>query len=267
MKIGFIGCGHMGSALAQAIGGGKAHELYIADRHPQRLDALCAATGALLTDAQSVILGCDFVFIGVKPHDMPGLLRDLQSALTHNPKVVLISMAAGITVSAIRQMLTSANPVIRILPNTPVALGEGMTVYTVCDRLKQEQEMSFAELMRPTGRLERIDETLIDAACVVAGCGPAYAYLFADALAKAGEAAGLCYEDARAYAAQMLRGAATMMLQTQKSPETLCREVCSPGGSTIEGVRVFQNEGLFELVQRAFDASYKRTAELGQVKK
>lgn len=267
MKIGFIGCGHMGGALAQAIGCSKEYGLYIADRHPDRLDALCAATGAQLCDAERVVKCCDFVFLGVKPHDMPGLLKDLQSALTHNPKEVLVSMAAGIAVSTIRGLLSSQNPVIRILPNTPVALGEGMTVYTACDFLTREQENAFMELMRPAGRLERIDETLIDAACVVAGCGPAYAYLFADALAKAGETAGLCYEDAKVYAAQMLRGAASMLLETDKSPEILCHEVCSPGGSTIEGVRVFQNEGLFELVQRAFDASYKRTVELGQVKK
>lgn len=267
MKIGFIGCGHMGSALAQAVGGSKEHGLYIADRHPERLAALCTATGAQLCDAERVVKCCDFVFIGVKPQDVPGLLEQLQNAFAENPNAVLVSMAAGVSVASIRGCMVSKNPVIRILPNTPVALGEGMTVYTACDSLTREQENAFVELMRPTGRLDRIDEALIDAACVVAGCGPAYAYLFADALAKAGEAVGLCYEDAKVYAAQMLRGAASMLLKSEKSPEILCREVCSPGGSTIEGVRVFQNEGLFELVQRAFDASYKRTVELGQVKK
>ncbi len=266
MKIGFIGCGNMGGALARSIGACAEHTVYLADRDDSRVETLCQSITALATDAQTIARTCEFIFLGVKPYGICPLLETLKGALCDNPDAVLVSMAAGVTLDTIQDALATKNPVIRILPNTPVALGEGMTVYAPSNTLTAEKERDFVFLMRPTGRLDRIDESLIDTACVVSGCGPAYAYMFLDALARAGERGGLSYEDAKFYAAQMMRGAASMVLASDKTPRTLREEVCSPGGSTIEGVRVLASDGIDALIDRAFDASLKRTRELGQQK-
>lgn len=266
MKIGFIGCGHMGGALAQAIGSTRKHEIYLADHCASRAQELADALSGRVSDALKIAGQCRFVFLGVRPCDLPALLEQLRPALAKNPGAVAVCMAAGVTVRTLSEQLGGSNPVIRILPNMPVALGEGMTVYTPGERVSAAMLEDFCALMKPTGRVEPIDEALMDAACVVSGCGSAYAYLFADALAKAGQGAGLSGEAAKLYAAQMLRGAATVLLQSEKSAETLCKEVCSVGGSTIEGVKVLQAQGLDKTVQAAFEASLKRTAELGQMK-
>lgn len=256
----------MGGALARSIGACAEHTIYLADRDSSRVETLCQSITALATDADTIARTCDFIFLGVKPYGICPLLEALNDALCHNPDAVLVSMAAGVTLSAIDETLVTRNPVIRILPNTPVALGEGMTVYTPSDRLSPDREAAFVSMMCPTGRLDRIDESLMDTACVVSGCGPAYAYMFLDALARAGERGGLSYENAKCYAAQMMRGAASMVLASDKTPRTLREEVCSPGGSTIEGVRVLETDGIDALIDRAFDASLKRTRELGQKK-
>ena len=264
MKIGFIGCGNMGGALAYAIGKEGQHQVYHADNDAARANALAEQFAATVTDAVTLARCCDFIFLGVKPYGICPLLSTLEGALADNQNAVLVSMAAGVTLTSIRAALPSGNPIIRILPNTPVALGEGMTVYAPSENLSSRAEADFASLMRPTGHLDRLDESLIDTACVVSGCGPAYAYMFLDALARAGERGGLAYEDSKRFAAQMMRGAAAMVLHSDQSPRTLRERVCSPGGSTIEGVRVLEADGLDALVDRAFDASLRRTRELGQ---
>ena len=264
MKIGFIGCGNMGGALARAIAATGEHTVYLSDLDEARAQTLATAVSATVADADTLVRSCDFVFLGVKPYGIRPLLESLSDSLAARPDTVLVSMAAGVTVAAIQEALSTPHPIVRILPNTPVALGEGMTVYATSDDLDAAREQEFVSLMRPTGRLDRLSESLIDTACVVSGCGPAYAYMFLDALARAGERGGLPYETAKCYAAQMMRGAASMVLASEKTPRTLREEVCSPGGSTIEGVRVLEADGLDALIDRAFDASLKRTRELGQ---
>ena len=266
MKIGFIGCGNMGGALAFAIGSTGAHEILLADTNTEKAEALAARIGAVVTDAEALASCADFLFLGVKPYGIRPLVASLSDALKGNTTRTLVSMAAGVRVEAIENALATKNPVIRILPNTPVAVGKGMTVYTPSARVGVETENAFVSLMTPTGAVDRIDESLIDAACAVAGCGPAFAYMFIDALAKGGERAGLSYDSAKRYAAEMVKGAAEMVLAQKKSPDTLREEVCSPGGSTIEGVRSLWNDNFSDTVSRAVNASYHRTVELGKPK-
>lgn len=264
MKVGFIGCGNMGGALARAISSAEGVEILLADRDSEKASALAAEIGGVAATAESLCKECDFLFLGVKPNGIAALLSELDEALKLNTGVHLVSMAAGVTLATLDGLTTTPHPAIRIMPNTPVAVGEGMTVYAENALVTEEAEAEFLRIMKPTGALEKLDEELIDAACAVSGCGPAFAYMFIDALAQGGEAAGLSRESALLFAAEMVRGAAKMVLSSTDTPSTLKERVCSPGGSTIEGVRSLEADGFTDSVRRAVSASFQKTKLLGK---
>lgn len=152
-------------------------------------------------------------------------------------------------------------PVIRIMPNTPAAIGAGVVQY--CGQGAAEEELdSFAALIAPAGLVDPTPEELIDAASAVSGCGPAFAYLFIEALADGGVACGLPRDKAAAYAAQMLAGSARMVLESGKHPGALKDAVCSPGGTTIQGVRALEKGGFRSAAMEAVIAAYEKTVKL-----
>lgn len=263
MTIGFIGAGNMGGALAtaaaKAVGG---NNLLIADVDTAKAAALAAAIGAATTDNEDVAANSDYIFLGVKPQMMEGVLTALRPALTSRETgPVLISMAAGLTVDCIAAW-SGGLPVIRIMPNTPVAVGEGMTLYVPSDAVTAEQLDEFSAFMAASGKLCPLPESLIDAGCAVSGCGPAFAYMFTEALAAGGVDKGLDPALALELAAQTVLGAAKMIQQTGRDPKDLRDAVCSPGGATIQGVHALEDGGLRDLTISAVDAAYKRTLEM-----
>ena len=163
---------------------------------------------------------------------------------------VLLSMAAGLTVQRIREMAGGDYPVIRIMPNTAVAVGEGVTMYCCSDNVTEAQREGFVSLLHCSGLLEELDEKLMDVGSAVAGCGGAFACLFLEGLADGAVYAGLPRAKAQRYAAQMLLGIAKLA-------------VCSPGGTTIAGVRSLEYRGLRGAAMNAVIAAYERTKELG----
>ena len=176
---------------------------------------------------------------------------------------VLVTMAAGLSMQQIRQMAGSGYPIIRMMPNTPVALGDGMIQYC-SDDVEPEKMAEWLTAMAPAGRLDAVPESLIDAASAVSGCGPAWAYQFIEALADGGVAAGLPRAKAQEYAAQMLLGSARMVLETGKHPGELKDAVCSPGGSTIQGVRLLEERAFRGAVTDAVLAAFEKTKDLGK---
>ena len=264
MKVGFIGCGNMGGALARAVSLADGVRVYLSDRDEERAAALARELGGEAGCAEALAKECDFLFLGVKPNGIRELLSGLEEPLKLNTGVTLVSMAAGISLEHLAGMTKSPYPTVRNMPNTPVAVGEGMTVYAPNELVTKENEAEFCRIMHHTGTLDRLGEELIDAACAVSGCGPAFAYMFIDALAKGGEAAGLPREKALLYASEMVRGAAKMVLSSDKTPETLKNNVCSPGGSTIEGVHSLEGDGFDGTVRRAVNASFEKTKILGK---
>ena len=178
---------------------------------------------------------------------------------------VLVSMAAGVSTQSIIQMAQVDCPVIRIMPNMPVAVGEGMILYTSNDFVSMEDIEGFLDSMQYAGVLDKIDEDKIDAASCVSGCGPAFAFMFCEALADGAVECGLPRDKAMLYAAQTLAGSATMLMQTGEHPGKLKDAVCSPAGSTIEGVKALE-EGAFRAdVMNAVKSAYKRTLELSKI--
>ena len=260
MTIGFIGAGNMGGALATSVFFAAVDaNLLIADVDTIKAESLAGAVGGQVVDNATLAAQCDYIFLGVKPQMMKDMLTDLKPHLKAD--AVLITMAAGLTTEQIRAWAGDL-PVIRIMPNTPVAVGEGMTLYTATDDVTAEQLDGFVQMMEWSGKLCHLPESLIDSGCAVSGCGPAFAYLFIEAMAAGGVDKGLSREQSLQLAAQTVLGAAQMVLQTGRDPIALKDAVCSPGGATLQGVAVLERDDLKGIVTAAIDAAYRRTLEL-----
>lgn len=265
-KFGFIGTGNMGSAIARAVCRAVSpDEIALSNRTSSKAEVLAYELKCTATDSITVAREAKFIFLGVKPQGLKALFDSISPFLaTRHDHFVLISMAAGISINQIQTYCGSEYPVIRIMPNTPTAVGEGMTVYSVSDNVFEDDLSEFCAAMKYSGILDRIDESLIDAACAVSGCGPAFVYMFAEALADAGVKNGLSRAKALKYAAQTVLGSAKMVLNTGKHPAQLKDEVCSPAGSTIAGVKELENGAFRATVMNAVDAAVEKTKNLGK---
>ncbi len=262
MTIGFIGAGNMGGALATAVArvtGGA--NVLLSDLCTDKVTALASSLGAVVCDSDTLAYKSDFIFLGVKPQMMESVLASLPLAeVKHKP--VLVSMAAGLSTSAIRAMAGASLPIIRIMPNTPVAVGCGMILYTATADVTAARRKEFADMLLVAGRLCEIDESRMDAASAVSGCGPAFAYLFIEALADGGVECGLPRAEALELAAQTVLGAARMVQETGRHPADLKDAVCSPGGTTIAGVHALEDGAFRACAMGAVTAAYERTLEL-----
>ena len=207
--IGFLGCGNMGGAIARAVC--KAvdpKKVFLANRTAAKAQALAKELGCKTATNAEVAGDCDLIFLAVKPQMMEALLEPLRFTLDERPsRFVLCSMAAGLSIARIQEMAGEDFPVIRIMPNTPASVGEGMIQYC-SSNVTAEEEEAFLRIMAPAGRLDAVPESLIDAASCVSGCGPAWVYQFIEALADGGVACGLTRPMAMECAAQTLIGAA-----------------------------------------------------------
>ena len=198
----------------------------------------------------------DYIFLGVKPYLVAGLMEEIGPVLAaRKDRFVLVSMAAALTIPDLRKRGCGDYPLIRIMPNTPSAIGEGVIFYT-CDGVTAEEEALFLENMAGAGRLLPLDDHLMDAGSAVAGCGPAFVDLFIEAMADGGVACGLPRDKAMTYAAQTLMGAAELVLESGSHPGALKDAVCSPGGSTIQGVRALEMGGFRSTAMEAVLAAY-----------
>ena len=252
----------MGGALVAAASKRlSAKELAVCDANPDKVAALKADGKMTVTTLPEVAKESRYVFLAVKPQSLPALFEEIRPILAaRKDRFVLVSMAAGIPVSRVRE-LAGEVPVIRIMPNTPVRVGEGMTVYTSVD-VTETEISGFLQGLSEAGKFDCLPERLIDAAGALSGCGPAFVYLFAEALADAGVECGLPREQALLYAAQTLEGSAKMLLATGEHPATLKDAVCSPGGTTIAGVHALEEGAFRGTVMAAVRAAFEKTAKL-----
>ncbi len=263
--FGFIGCGNMGAPLAKSaaetLGGSQ---ILLANRTKAKADALAAQIGGQVMDNATLAANADMIFLGVKPQMMADMLADIAPVLAgRSTPFVLVTMAAGLTIARIREMAGGQYPVIRIMPNTPAAIGQGMILYTA-DGVPTEQLDLFLKVMSPAGRFDQLPEHLIDAGSAVSGCGPAFVYPFIEALADGAVACGLPRAKAQEYAAQTLVGAAMLVLESGQHPGALKDAVCSPGGSTIAGVHALERSGFRAAAMDAVIAAYEKTKALGK---
>ena len=260
MKYGFIGCGNMGSSLARALAT-VTKDIAITDRSG-KAKTLAAELGFTYTDTATIASNCDRIFLGVKPQMMADCLAPIQSILIAK-KPLLITMAAGLTTEKIAQMAGGSLPIIRIMPNTPTAVGKGMIPYCYNNLVEEPVLADWLSDMTPCGRLDALQEDQINAASALSGSGPAYFYLMLEALTDGAAACGLPREKALDYAALTMEGAARMLLDTSADPAALRKAVCSPGGSTLAGIGILLERDFPSAVKDCVLAAYKRNLELG----
>lgn len=262
-KIGFIGTGNMGGAIAQAVSRSTpSGELLLADFSAQKAQQLAGQLGAQATNNRTIAETCDVIFLGVKPQMMEAMLGELAPVLqARQDRFILVTMAAALTCQRIRDMAKGDYPVIRMMPNIPATIGQGVILY--CTLGATDEELAaFQALLTPAGLVDPIDEHLIDAATGISGCGPAFAFMFIEALADGGVACGVPRDKALRYAAKMLEGSAAMVLASGQHPGALKDLVCSPGGTTIQGVRALEQGGLRGAAFEAVVATYEKTQAL-----
>lgn len=264
-KAGFIGCGNMGGVLAavaaKSLGGSR---VLASDHHEEKLEALRQSCGAAPSTAAEIASSARFIFLGVKPQVMEKAAGEIKEILAAREpgSFAVVSMAAGITAARVADLLGGC-PVIRIMPNTPAAVGEGVILYCVGEGVTAADEADFLALLESAGLIVKLDEGKIDTGSALTGCGPAFVYLFAEGLIDGAVRCGLPREQAKKFALQTMAGAAKLALETGRDPALLRGDVCSPAGSTIEGVAALEERGVRSAAIEAVTAAFRRTKELG----
>lgn len=268
MSVGFIGAGQLAFALAKgftAAGVLAAHKIIASspDMDQSTVSALRRIGVNLTSHNKETVRHSDVLFLAVKPHIIPFILDEIGANI--EDRHIVVSCAAGVTISSIEKKLTSFQPapkVIRCMTNTPVVVREGVTVYATGTHAQVEDGRLVEQLMSSVGFCTEVEEDLIDAVTGLSGSGPAYAFTALDALADGGVKMGLPRRLAVRLGAQALLGAAKMLLDSEQHPGQLKDNVCSPGGATIHALHVLESGGFRSLLINAVEASCIRTREL-----
>ena len=266
MKVAFIGLGNMGASLAKAVAKEvDAQDLLLVNRSPQKVQEFISQYGGTASDLEQVFQEAEVIFLGVKPYQICPLLEEYQGILAQRSNLLLVSMAAGLELEKMADVIQNDQlGLIRIMPNTPVAIGQGVISLARSQAVTDQQVAKVNQLLAGAGALYEIEEKLMDPATAVAGCGPDFVYQMIEAMADAGVALGLSRVQALQMAGQTFKGAASMVLETGQHPGSLKDAVCSPGGSTIAGVNRLEQVGLRGDIIAGVEAAYKRTQEMGQ---
>lgn len=261
MKLGFIGTGKLASAVLGGICNSEkvaCNDIIIYDINKDAVESLTRRYSVNAAEsAAQVSASAEYVFVAVKPKDIPSLIGEIsESAREHDP--VFISTAAGTSVSSLEALFGYGAKIIRIMPNINACVGESMTALCASDAVNENELEYASELCSCFGRAIRLDEKYFSVFTAIAGSAPAFAYLFADALANAGIKYGMTASQAREAAAQMLYGSAKLLLESPLSADELIKNVCSPGGTTIEGLCSLKKTGFEASVITAIDETVEK---------
>lgn len=262
--IGVIGLGNMGSVIATILAKETNNTLLLANRTAEKAKKLAVTLDATSVTNREVFEKADIIFIGVKPHQIQELLEENKNILERRESILLISMAAGVTLEQLELMTDTHHRWIRMMPNTPLQVAEGVISFSLGKKATLQDKEVFLQLLQSGGIVVELPESQIDAATALAGCGPAFVYIFIEALAEAGVSMGLSREVALQLATQTVKGSASMVGETKEHPAILKEKVCSPGGSTIAGVISLEQTGFRSSIIEATRCAKLRTEELGR---
>ena len=264
MKTGFIGCGNMATAMVRGIlKGDKAlpEEILVSRRHPEPLQQLQQELGiGITTDNKEVAAFADVLFLAVKPQFYAETIREIRDAVKEN--TIVVSIAPGKTLDWLTQQFGRSVKLVRTMPNTPAMVGEGMMGICPAATVTEEELQAVCELCSGFSRTEIVTENLMDVVVSISGSAPAYVFMFIEAMADAAVADGMPRKSAYKFAAQAVLGSAKMVLETGMHPGELKDMVCSPGGTTIEAVRVLEEKGMRSAVIEAMKACTKKSRDM-----
>ena len=264
--VGFVGAGNMGEALIKGLVGANlvpAEAIHATDVRPERLKELDRQYGIQVSsDNAELVRRADIVILAVKPQIMDAVLKEIAPVVTR--RKLLISIAAGVSTARIRAFLHKDTRLIRVMPNTPALVLEGVTAIAKADGLEADDLDTAGEIFSAVWRVVVLGEELIDAVTGLSGSGPAYVALVIESLADGGVRMGLDRVTAMTLATQTVLGAAKLLLETGLHPGALKDMVSSPGGTTIAGVAALEEGGIRATFIKAVERATERSRELGQ---
>ena len=267
-KIAVIGGGKIGEALIGGLLSGDYDptDIVVANRRPERSDELKERYGVTAVDDDATAVeNADIAFLCVKPYDTLAVVESITDVIDHNDTdTIMVSMAAGITLSSLEGIASAGTAIVRVMPNTPMLVGKGVNVIARGRFVSDEQLKTVSELLGLLGYTAEVKESQMDAATAVSGSGPAYFFLVLEAMTDAGVNLGLPRELAKELASQTALGASTMATQEGADPVQLRANVSSPGGTTSAATRALDENGLRTAFYRAMEACAKRSEELGK---
>lgn len=264
-RFGFIGAGKMATALARGFitaGLSQAERISTYDPHPAASKDFAAACGGRVGDTNKAVADdSDVVILAVKPQQMPAVMTELNG---HVAGKLVISVAAGVTLSTLVSGLGNGARYVRVMPNTPCLIGSGASAFAIGHGATTADADLVMELLSAVGKAYKLDEKMLDAVTGLSGSGPAFVYLMIEAMADGGVRMGLPRDVALGLAAQTVMGAAAMVLKTGEHPASLKDQVTSPGGTTIAGLQALEAGAVRGDFIAAVEAAARRSAELGK---
>jgi pyrroline-5-carboxylate reductase len=261
-KVAVIGAGVMGEALIVALisSGVNAERITISEKREERAQELIAKYSINSSELASNVANADALLLVVKPQDMGLVLEEIKGSI--NPEAVVITFAAGKTISFISNGLGTSNPVVRVMPNTPTLVGAGMAAASMGAGVTAAQRDFVLDFLGATGKVIEVSEDLQDAVTATSGSGPAYFFAFVEAMVAGAKDLGLSQEDATTLTVQTIVGAAKLLDESGKSATTLRENVTSPNGTTAAALASFASADLNSMVANAMKAARDRSQEL-----
>lgn len=263
-RIGFIGTGVMGQAVIETFiaAGMEPEQISFTRKRDELNPEITSKFGIKAKSLTELVRTSDLIVLATKPQDLITLLGSISKEL--DSSTLLVSLAAGKSTRVIQEAVGGQNPVIRVMPNTPMVVGEGVAALSASANVSKDEVEWVRSLLEKGGRAIIVDEPLQDAVTAMSGSGPAYFFAFIEAMVKSGVALGLSETDATTLAIATIKGAAVMLESSGKSATTLRENVTSPNGTTAAALRTFKELGLDEMVAAAMKAARDRSLELGR---
>lgn len=262
--IGFIGAGNMGRAIIGGIIKSKIampREIIASDKNADALENLKETFDIqIIQDNIKVAECCDIIFLSVKPQFLYTVIDEIKKNVKKD--AVIVSIAAGQSIEKIELAFAKKIKLVRVMPNTPALVGESMSALTPNQNITKEDFIPVMKIFESMGKAELVSEHLMDAVTAVSGSSPAYVFMLIEAMADAAVNAGMTRSSAYNFAAQSVLGAAKMVLETGLHPGELKDMVCSPGGTTIEAVKVLEEKGFRASIMDAMDACVKKSQSM-----
>lgn len=264
--IGFIGCGNMGGAMMGGIIKANivpAKNIIVADQMKEKLSVVSNQYGVnTTTDNKEVAKKSNILILAIKPNIYPIVIKDIKDHI--NEDTIIVSIAAGQKIADVEGMFGKEIKLIRVMPNTPALVGEGMSALCRNKYATEEELNEIKKIFESFGEAEIVKESLIDGVIAVSGSSPAYVFMFIEAMADAAVVEGLPRDKAYKMAAQAVLGSAKMVLETGKHPGELKDMVCSPGGTTIEAVAKLEEKGFRAAVISAMKRCADKSREMSK---
>lgn len=266
MNYGFIGTGNMASAIIKGMtigtGNVEGKNIFVYNRSLPKAQALCEKCGVIVCNsAEEVIEASDVLVLAVKPNVLPDSVNSYRDILIKKSPLV-ISIAAGKTLEYLKNLISPEVAIVRVMPNINAKVGCSTSAFCTTNIVNDEQKEIVKSMFSTVGSVTELPEKLFAIHSVIGGAAPAFAYLYIDALARAAVKAGMPKAQALELTAQTVMGSAKMVLESGEHPWALVDQVCSPGGTTIEGICSLEASGFESALHKAFDAVYEKDKKL-----